>query len=209
MAVLRPNTKALLRWLACTVLVLSALFASLCGVGVLIGPTVEHFDTPHYPELLRKEFDYLKAIWATCVPLGYTLRNYDCDVYVGEADCEKFGSRDALASALRAEVFSQEKALWVGESENLFTIVWPGWGGDLIKGKLLIEDVLVIEGTKLRVITGEIVCRNTIVDHRDECYVTTLKEYLQAIPPIPVGLKCSSQEEKPETLDSMIGTPPR
>lgn len=198
MVVLDPKTKALIRFFACSVLVFAALFAGLCGLAALVGTTeVEEFATPHHPELLRKEFDYLKAIWASCVPLGFTLRNYDCDVYVGEADCEKIGSRNALASALRAELLSQEKALWVGESENLFTIVWPGPSGDLTKGKLLIEDVLVIEGTKLRLISGEIICRNAIVDHREECYVTALKRYLQGVPPIPVGLKCFSQKQRP------------
>lgn len=177
-------------------------------LGLLIGPVGDQieYDKPTDPEALRRYFHYLSAVWARCTPLGYTRLNLDADVYVAEADCKGGSTLAAIREAFRQDLAIQEpRALWVLEGANWFAIAWPC--SIPAKSCEPSESTFVIDGSRLILLSGELICRKGRVAKRERSYRRALQKYLKEPPPLLGGIPCfepySQQDKLPQRESSV------
>ncbi|BCW93859.1 MAG: hypothetical protein ACOY7U_02125 [Acidobacteriota bacterium] len=180
-------------------------------LGLLIGPVGDQieYDGPTDPNALRRNFDYLSTVWTLCTPLGYTHLNLDADVYIGEASCGGSATLAAIREAFRRDLGLQEsRALWVLEGPHWFAIAWPC--SIFAKSCEPGETIFVIDGSRLVLVSGELICQKGRVAKRERCYQRALRKYLKKPLPLLRGLTCfeprSEQNTHPQQKDSAHNT---
>lgn len=154
---------------------------------------IAEFDTPVAPQTLQAVFPYLAKVWQHCVPLGFTLIDFNSSVYVGEAECRGLGTAQVFRHALRQDLATYEReVLWMEEEETLFLIAWRPSGAECARAT---EHAFLIDGTRVILIRGELICKKGRVAGRERQYLRALEKRIKHVPRLPSSISCTGTAE--------------